>query len=231
MIPVIGIVPSLAGGQFQLGEEYALQVEKAGGVPVLLPPGSSWQRYASLIDALLLSGGGDLPPDYYGESPIVPESLLNLVDRRRIDFECSLVRSVLELHKPVFAVCYGMQLLNVVLEGTLWQDIATHYQPAPERQIDHRCGTHSVLIEDRSFLHLTMSSCLVNSSHHQAIRTVGKGLSVFARASDGTVEGICLDEYPFCVGVQWHPERMGNDPLSQELFRSFVLAAGECLNQ
>lgn len=222
----IGIVPSLIDGQFRLAEAYVQQIENAGGLPFLLPASGSARAQADCLSGLLLTGGGDLWPDYYGESLLVPESLLNRVDRRRTDHERALLSAVIEAGKPVFAICYGMQLLNVHFGGTLYQDIALQYAQERKPAVDHSTGVHTVELLDSGCICLSRTSAEVNSSHHQAVKQPGDGLEVFARAADGIVEGIVRLDAPFCVGVQWHPERMPGDPLSAELFHMFVRAAG-----
>jgi putative glutamine amidotransferase len=187
---------------------------------VILPVTGQAREVSEIIDGLLLTGGRDIPPEYYGEGPALPADMLRLENRERIEFEMALLVEILLKAKPVLAICFGMQLLNVVHGGTLMQDIGS----ADSRYLDHTAGTHGIVISD------TLNACLqqryvVNSSHHQSVNKVGNGLAVFAASDDGIIEAIYKRDYNHCVGVQWHPERIRMDPLSAWLFKSLSIKA------
>lgn len=213
--PLIGITSEIHDEYFRMKVQYVTAIADAGGIPVLLPSIGDAERYVDTIDGLLIPGGADLDPVYYGESPL---GKMALVERRRSDFEMSLVRSSMQRQKPILGICYGMQLLNVCLGGSLYQDLATQVPLA----IRHENNYHKVVIAENRFLEAGTFS--VNSSHHQAVKKLGDGLSVLARAEDGIIEAFCGDGHPFVLGVQWHPERMSDDALSARVFRIFIEA-------
>ena len=214
--PVIGITVDLEGEYFRVKHHYAGAISRSGGIPVLLPPEGDPKAYVEKIDGLLISGGADLDPAYFREERL-PQA--KLVARERSDFEISLLREMVDLFKPVLGICYGMQLVNVAFGGSLYQDIESQLQ----MMIDHRTGHHTVAIRDNRFMRSGTFS--VNSTHHQAIDRAGDGLSIIARSPDNIAEAFCREDYPFLVGVQWHPERLLEEELSMGLFRSFVEAA------
>lgn len=181
---------------------------------MLIPGGNETSSIAEIIDGLLIPGGGDMDPAYFSEKP---HPSVKMAPAERTEFEVSLLRSVMELRKPVFGICYGMQLINVALGGNLYQDIESLIEGA----FDHRNGKHSIKIIQDSKFKIQNSGFVVNSSHHQSVNRLGDGLEIFAVSEDGVIEGLYKKDYPFLLCVQWHPER-SDDDLSMNLFRTFV---------
>lgn len=216
--PVIGITIDIEGEYLRVKHHYPEAVIKASGIPVLISPVDDPVSYVEKIDGLILSGGGDLEPSYYGETMITK---LKPVQRQRSDFEISLLKEIMKQHKPVLAICYGMQLINVALGGSLYQDIGLQFSS----EIDHTKGSHQVVIEKNRFF--KEGKYRVNSTHHQAVKKLGTGLVGFAFSPDKLIEAFSMKEYPFLVGVQWHPERLMHESLSSGLFLSFVNATNK----
>lgn len=216
--PVIGITTDSDGKYLRVKHGYCEAVAEAGGVPVLLPPTDNPKDYAEIINALLVSGGDDLDPSYYNEEHL-PQ--IKPVSRKRSDFEFSLLREMLGLKKPVFGICYGMQLINVFFGGTLYQDIGMQLLV----ETDHKKDYHLIVITKNKFLKEGRFS--VNSTHHQAIKKLGNGLLPIAYSQDRLVEAFSREDYNFLIGVQWHPERLVGEELSLDLFKSFIEVAGD----
>jgi putative glutamine amidotransferase len=228
--PVIGLptYPPNQSGRFHLPAAYVTAVRRAGGLPLLIPPGEP--RLADVfehLDGVLLTGGGDVDPELYGGEA---HERIAEVDRGRDDSEIALVRATLETGKPTLAICRGTQLLNVALGGSLIE----HLPDVVGDAIVHRPATkgelvfHPISIREGTRLAsiLGVLATEPSSDHHQAIRQVAAGLEVSARAPDGTIEGVELPEHPFLVGVQWHPEdTAADDPHQQRLFDALVAAA------
>lgn len=198
---------------------YGRMVEEAGGTPVLIHPAGSASEVVSRLEGLVLSGGEDIHPKYYGEKPVCP---MELSPDIRTEFEVSLLKEAMSKKIPILGICHGMQLINVALGGSLYQDIGSQLPGA----MNHRLGTrrHMVKIEkdSRLFGAIGSNEISVTSTHHQAVRGLGKGLKVCARAEDGIIEAFEMPDYPFLAGVQWHPEKEP-DKESMRLFKGFVI--------
>ena len=220
-------------GRFALPVEYVDAVRRAGGVPVLLPPGEA--RVADLIerfDGFVLSGGGDVDPARYGGDAADPR--VERVDAERDAFELALAKAVVERRVPALSICRGCQVMNVALGGTLH----AHLPDAVGEAIAHRPAAddgderlrHPVAVEGGSRLAALMGTMRPSpvSWHHQAPDRVAPVLRVAAHADDGTVEALELPEHPWLVAVQWHPEMSAaEDAEQQRIFDGLVAAARE----
>jgi putative glutamine amidotransferase len=164
--------------------------------------------YPQYLDGLVLQGGADISPQCYGEEPLNPEWA---GDRLRDAYEMELLHEFMEAGKPVLGICRGAQLINVALGGTLYQDIATQFEGAAVHvHDDYDRFSHEIVWDDSSGfakLYPDLRRAGTISIHHQAIRSLGRGLRVEASgADDGLIEAIRLEGRPYVLGVQWHPE-------------------------
>lgn len=223
-IEIIGLMPA-----------YIEAVRAAGGLPVLIPLGLDEKELEALLerlDGILLPGGGDVAPAAYGGDE--QATTIRDVDTRRDETEFRLVRRALESEKPLLAICRGLQLFNVALGGSLWEDVADSMPGAMTHdyfgQAQRDYLAHPVTVAEDSLLAQALQSngtIAVNSLHHQGIRQLAPGLVPVAWAPDGLVEAIEYPDHPFAIGVQWHPENLlQNEPRMYLLFRGFVQAAG-----
>lgn len=213
--------------------DYLEAIRRVGGEPVELDcerdePG----QVAVRADGLLLTGGGDVNPELYGEAP---HESFQASEPGRDEYEIALVRAAIEAQIPIFAICRGMQLLNVALGGTLIQDIPTmvngaqqHAVPEPRFAI-----AHEVWVAKGSQLAALMAekldgdTCQVNSRHHQAVKAVAPDWEVSGTAPDGVIEAIEQPGDVFRMAVQWHPENFWRTGEFRPLFEAFVDAARE----
>lgn len=224
MRPIIGITCNYdqSCGWFCLRDYYTDSVSGAGGMPLLLPAVRSLElcpHYLEICDGVLLSGGGDVDPFWFGQTA---DEELGEIDPVRDAFEIKLAQLALAAGKPVLGICRGCQIMNIAAGGTLMQDIKSgrmHEQKAPR---DY--PIHDILIEEGSRLNRIMGTdrIRVNSFHHQAIDVPGENMVISAwAADDGIVEAIESRDKPFYLGVQWHPECM-RDYYSHNLFAALV---------
>lgn len=213
--PCIAVTRSGPGGTPGQPLKYLEAVSACSAEAQYVDPCGNAGRIVRRYQGILIPGGRDLPPSWYGEETACA---IAAEDPCRSSFERDLILEAHMAKKPVLGICYGMQLMNVVLGGTLYQDIAA--QAGPEA-LEHREGFHEISLGVNPYL--PRGTFRVNSSHHQAVRTVGRGLTVIAAAPDGIIEAVCAEEGPFFLGVQWHPERL-DDPLSNMIFSAFAEA-------
>ncbi|MCX8031059.1 MAG: gamma-glutamyl-gamma-aminobutyrate hydrolase family protein [Thermodesulfovibrionales bacterium] len=225
MHPIIGITTDIEKNKFTVKSDYVKAIASYGGIPQLITPidksfymDINVSLVANNIQGLLLTGGGDIPPKYYKEKLTIPKKKFKPLSNIRVDFELKLIKELIILKKPLLGICLGMQILNIALGGSLYQDIKFQCRS----KINHEKEDHFVYIIDGSRLNLSNNRYLVNSTHHQAIKKLGKGLCIFAHSDDNIIEGFYKKDYPFLVGVQWHLERIPFDELSCKILSLFI---------
>ena len=215
-------------------EDYRQAVIHVSGEVRLLDPSMTVLDALTGVDGLLLSGGEDVAPERYGESP---HPTVTEVDPARDAFEIALIAEARQRDLPIFAICRGIQILNVACGGSLVQDIPSqlsgpmdHNFTVPPHQPFSRA--HEVWIEKDSLLAALLrerlsdaDSCEVNSRHHQSVKTLAPGFKVSATAPDGVIEAIEDPAATFCLGVQWHPENFWRTGEFRSLFEGFLNAA------
>ncbi|WP_309889308.1 gamma-glutamyl-gamma-aminobutyrate hydrolase family protein [Archangium sp.] len=238
--PNIGITPDYSANRpdspfpyYELKVPYSDAVLRAGGLPFVLPYSDDpacVDAYLDRISGLLVTGGAfDIPPETYGDTA---REGMGVVKLPRTAFETALMRGALKRNMPVLGICGGMQLLNVVLGGTLHQDIGREVPGAHEHEQKHdrTQPQHPVEVRDGTILAdaLGKGQLMVNSTHHQAAQRMGEQVVVSAVSPDGVVEAIESTQYGFAVGVQWHPELMLNSvPAHIGVYRAFIAKARE----
>ncbi len=233
--PVIGVVPLVDYGRESLWmlPGYFDAVLEAGGVPVMLPlsdDGDALDRALDAVDGLVVTGGQDVDPARYGEKDPEAVALCGELCRERAAMEALLVPAALERDLPLLGICRGLQALNVVLGGTLWQDLP---KQLPSEVEHHGKAPYENPVHEVDVLPGTpLAACVgegelpVNSFHHQALRDVAPGLEVMATAPDGVVEAVWRPASRFCWAVQWHPEfSHAVDEPSRRIFSALVASA------
>lgn len=227
--PLIGITTYGVDEErkFTIPREYVDSVRRAGGIPLLITPGESrFDELLDLLDGVILAGGGDIDPQVYAGQ--LHETIYSL-DPERDSTELTLAQRLIETDFPTFAICRGIQIVNVVQGGTLIE----HLPDIVGEEVLHRLPPreptpHAVSVEPNSRLAslLGQSDVTAMSWHHQAVRQVADGFKIVARAPDGTIEAIESQTHSWLVAVQWHPElTAASDPVQQRLFDEFVKAS------
>lgn len=207
-----------------LDEKYPRAVERAGGLPCLLPMQRDVDALVARIDALLIPGGDDFLPD----TPYAEAVEFDPASREQIDFDRALLAAALDRGLPILGICYGAQLIALHHAGRLHHHLPLDLPDSDPHRLPEEGGRHPILVEPGTRLATLLGAAPidVNSLHHQAIAEAGRGLRVGARAPDGVVEAIESSDASFVVGVQWHPERL-DGPAGDGLIRAFVRAAAQ----
>lgn len=225
--PLIALIPQVdEEGRWWLNPDYMESVIRAGGIPGMLPLTGNeedLEEIARRFDGFLFTGGPDVNPALYGQEK---EDFCGDICEKRDEMEMKLFRYAFDLDKPILGICRGIQLMNVALGGTLYQDIPTQVPS----EISHRVlekplarETHEILVEPECPFGNLPLKLMVNSRHHQAIEKLAPGLAVRARAADGIIEAVYMPAKPRVRAGQWHPENFRNE-LSAAIFSEFVEA-------
>ncbi len=233
--PLIGITTfrTLSRNNFPtigVNEAYVQAVSQAGGTPVLIPLGLPEPTLVELmphLDGIIFTGGGDVHPARYGNQP---HPLVNSVDEDRDRVEIALFRAAYDRKMPFLGICRGLQLVNVALGGSLYEDLlAQNPQSIKHDFFSDQAPdylAHPITVEQDTRLAgiLGATSLEVNSLHHQGIRRLAAGLRAIAHAPDGLIEAVQVNDYPFGLAVQWHPEWMQAQLSMRAVFSEFVRA-------
>lgn len=233
--PIIGITTSRTLSKYgypllALTEAYTQSIARSGATPLLIPLGLSEEQLMDVldrIDGILFAGGGDIHPGAYGSQmhPLVAE-----VDADRDRVEIFLAQRVIEQKMPFLGICRGIQLVNVALGGTLWEDLedqrpgSSRHSYFPEFPRKHLAHVVNIYSNSKLASILQTDQAQVNSLHHQGIHELAPGLMATAVAPDGLIEAAEIPDYPFGIAVQWHPEWLPDSAAQDELFHSFYLA-------
>lgn len=227
-------MPVIAIAQNRRMSDYVESVRRAGGEPIEVgADGELPEHILARVDGIMLTGGGDVDPELYGEAR---HATFDAAESGRDAFELALARAAVAAGIPLLAICRGMQLLNVAIGGSLIQDIPSqvpgalsHSVPEPRFAI-----AHEVWIAKDSRLSALLAdhmedgeTCHVNSRHHQSVQRVATGFEVTATSPDGVIEAMEKPGAAFCVAVQWHPENFWRTGEFRSLFEGFIQSASE----
>ena len=226
--PVIGLTAAHCAEELKTfpRQYYVESIYKAGGIPIIIPPVRTREEGAealTLLDGLLLTGGGDISPVYLNEAP--QRGIGECFPERDLS-ELLLTKLALQQNFPVLGICRGLQVLAVAAGGKIYQDLVYLCPGVMEHRqtVSRQYAWHEVNISEESLLYqlLQEKRIKVNSLHHQAVKVVPQGFRQNAHASDEVIEGIEMTGAKFCLGVQWHPESLAAEEHSQALFKGFI---------
>lgn len=211
-------------------ENYTRSVEEAGGIPLLLPIYKSeadLEYILNIVDGVLISGGNDIDPLLYGE---IDHGKCGRIIPERDKQDIAMVKYIIhQTSKPMLCICRGIQVLNVAMNGSLYQDLDSEgsFNKHVKKNYPMNAVTHTISIEQDSLLYqiLQKTSLGVNSFHHQSIKSIGNRLKVIAKSEDNVIEAVELDGAEFVLGLQWHPEKMYDSEEQKKIFASFIESA------
>ncbi|PJJ30006.1 gamma-glutamyl-gamma-aminobutyrate hydrolase family protein [Lacrimispora celerecrescens] len=232
--PLIGLTPAhdIESGDVKARPTYMRALKAAGAIPVVMPLDASEEDLKQLtkdMDGFLFTGGPDVHPFLFGEET---QAHCGNVSPARDQMEISLLPMIMELRKPVLGICRGIQVLNIALGGNIWQDIPSQvtreFPLAHSQPFSYDMPCHTVALTEGSLLaRISESSSIkVNSMHHQAVRDLAPGLIASAYSPDHLIEALEMTDYPFFIGVQWHPEYLWEK--NKEAFRLFQTFVNAC---
>ena len=233
MKPIIAITPETDENKvIKLNHNYVKAIERAGGIPFVMPYTSSEETISTLLDTcdgVVFSGGADIDPKRYGEE--VKDTCGN-IQYWRDELEFTALKIALEKNKPILAICRGSQLVNAFFGGTLYQDIPTERPSAisHKQEKPYSAPSHSIIIRENTPLSMLVGAgtILGNSIHHQAVKELGAGLEVMAVADDGLIEATYLPGYKYLRAYQWHPERLVEvNEHNEMIIEDFIAACRE----
>ncbi len=234
--PLIGLTPAhdMESGDVKARPTYMRALKAAGAIPVVMPLDASEEDLKQLsqdLDGFLFTGGPDVHPFLFGEET---QAHCGNVSPARDQMEICLLPMVMELQKPILGICRGIQVLNIALGGNIWQDIPSQvtrdFPLAHSQPFSYDMPCHTVALTEGSLLaRISESSSIeVNSMHHQAVKDLAPGLIASAYSTDYLIEALEMPDYPFFIGVQWHPEYLWEkNKEAFRLFQTFVKACKE----
>ncbi len=234
--PLIGLTPAhdMESGDVKARPTYMRALKAAGAIPVVLPLDASEEDLKQLcldLNGFLFTGGPDVHPFLFGEET---QAHCGNVSPARDQMEISLLPMIMELQKPILGICRGIQVLNIALGGNIWQDIPSQvtrdFPLAHSQPFSYDMPCHTVALTEGSLLaRISESSSIeVNSMHHQAVKDLAPGLIASAYSTDYLIEALEMPDYPFFIGVQWHPEYLWEkNKEAFRLFQTFVKACKE----
>ena len=234
MKPIIGLTSTFDStvrrGIFMINREYINAIVESGGIPIVIPNLENTEdidEYIDMLDGIIFTGGEDIAPQYFNEEPV--REVTEISTNRDLT-ELALFKGAYDKGIPIFGVCRGLQLINVALGGSLYQDIYSQVAGVHGHtcQINLKEGYHLINISEGTVIYdiFDTEKLLVNSLHHQAIRDLGHNLKVTATASDGIIEAIETTNNNFVLGLQFHPETMAMK--YKEFLRPFKYFIEQC---